>query len=104
MATLQTWRDYISWSLDPVLGNARADVWPWRAGMIIRHGDGKPRLDVMNWNVPLVIAGRRPGTKVTKRVTNVRNLSMSELPQGCASVVPSQQLDDAECPRASRLA
>ena len=29
----------------------------------------------MQWGVPLTMKGKRPGTTVTKRITNVRNLS-----------------------------
>jgi putative SOS response-associated peptidase YedK len=32
-------------------------------------------MDAMQWGVPLSLPGKRPGTTVTKRVTNVRNLS-----------------------------
>ena len=32
-------------------------------------------MEAMQWGVPLRMAGKRPGTSVLKRITNVRNLS-----------------------------
>lgn len=37
--------------------------------------EGKAQPDTMAWGVPITLAGKRPGTMVTKQVTNVRNLS-----------------------------
>ena len=73
MAKLQTWREYIGWSLDK-LPDAESDVWPKRQGLVIRNADGAPIVDAMQWGVPLTMKGKRVGSTVTKRITNVRNL------------------------------
>ena len=76
-ATLQTWRDYISWSLDPVretLEPVESDVWPKRTAAVVRNSAGGAQFDVMRWGVPIRLPGKRAGTSVTKQVTNVRNL------------------------------
>lgn len=52
----------------------KADVWPKYQAIIAREADGERILDCMAWGVPLQMKGKRPGTKVTKRITNVRNL------------------------------
>lgn len=77
-ATLQTWRDYISWSLDPVpetLESVELDVWPKRTAAVVRNSSQGAQFDVMRWGVPIRLSGKRPGTSVTKQVTNVRNLA-----------------------------
>jgi len=75
MAKLQTWREYIGWSIDTIPENVADDVWPKRTGLVARNVDGQTRVDAMTWGVPLVVAGKRPGMKLTKHITNVRNLS-----------------------------
>lgn len=69
--SLQTWREYISWDLDAT----KADMWPKYQGVVGRIHEGEKVLDAMQWGVPLKMKGKRPGTTVTKRITNVRNLS-----------------------------
>lgn len=72
-AKLSTWREYIGWDLVARTPPAR-DVWPRHAALVARREAGRGRVDVMNWGVPLSLPGKRPGTKITKYVTNVRNL------------------------------
>ncbi len=80
-ASLQTWREYVGWSLDKPLPaelqSTPADAWPRREALIVRNGKEGAFLDSMIWGVPLTLPGKRPGTTVTKHVTNVRNLSSS---------------------------
>jgi putative SOS response-associated peptidase YedK len=76
---LQTWREYIGWSpnrpLPPELQSAPDDAWPKRDALIVRNGADGAFADFMQWGVPLTVPGKRPGTAVTKRITNVRNLT-----------------------------
>lgn len=81
---LQTWREYISWSIDaaPAPDTAYADdVWPRREAAVVRHvakgaeDAGGAIIDQMIWGVPLALPGKRAGTTVTKHITNVRNLN-----------------------------
>ncbi len=70
---LSTWREYISWDLPQPNAEFATDVYPKRAGMVVRNDDGVIRSDVMAWGVPTLVKG---ATKMLeKRVTNVRNLS-----------------------------
>lgn len=70
---LSTWREYIGWDLyDPL---PQPDLWPKRQALIVRMKEGRKAFDSMTWGVPLTVPGKRPGTTVTKQVTNVRNLS-----------------------------
>ncbi|MBK9432467.1 MAG: SOS response-associated peptidase family protein [Sphingomonadales bacterium] len=77
---LQTWREYISWSLNvplpPELAELDEDVWPKREAAVVRDSvaDGGAVADIMRWGVPLSLPGKRAGSVVTKHVTNVRNL------------------------------
>jgi putative SOS response-associated peptidase YedK len=75
---LQTWREYVGWAdnrpLPPELQSIPSDVWPKGQALIARNGDEGAICDTMQWGVPLKLAGKRPGTTITKRVTNVRNL------------------------------
>ena len=77
MQSLPTWRDYISWSDDSLKGEPATEVFPKFQGMVIRAEDGKRIADTMAWGVPLTVPGKRPGTIIKKRVTNVRNLTSS---------------------------
>jgi putative SOS response-associated peptidase YedK len=76
MRTLSTWREYIAWDVphgrdaDPA-----TDVWPKRPALVVRSVEGARIADVLTWGVPVEVAGKRPGTKLTKHVTNVRNLA-----------------------------
>jgi putative SOS response-associated peptidase YedK len=54
---------------------ATLDLWPKRPATVARVEGGDKILDTMNWGVPRTMPGKRPGTTVTKHVTNVRNLS-----------------------------
>lgn len=77
---LQTWREYISWSIDAESAPDVAlneDVWPRREAAVVRHlPESKGAIiDQMVWGVPLSLPGKRAGTTVTKYVTNVRNLN-----------------------------
>ena len=70
---LSTWREYIGWDIRKPNAEFATDVYPKRAGMIVRKDDGVVRSDVMAWGVPTMVKG---ATKMLeKRVTNVRNLT-----------------------------
>lgn len=70
---LSTWREYIGWDIRQPNAEFATDVYPRRAGMIVRKDDGVVRSDVMTWGVLTLVKG---ATKMLeKRVTNVRNLS-----------------------------
>ena len=43
--------------------------------MVGRIEEGEKKLVALQWGVPLKMKGKRPGTTVTKRITNVRNLN-----------------------------
>jgi putative SOS response-associated peptidase YedK len=51
------------------------DAWPKRQALLVRNGNDGAFVDSMIWGVPLTMPGKRPGTTVTKHVTNVRNLN-----------------------------
>ncbi len=70
MKELQIWQDIMAGSLDDMPDTA-GDVWPKRQGLTVTN-DGAA---AMQWGVPLKMKGKRPGTTVTKRITNVRNLA-----------------------------
>jgi putative SOS response-associated peptidase YedK len=75
---IQTWAEYVGWAHDysPFSETGRVlDAWPKRLAPVMRRGeDGALALEEMRWGVPLTLPGKRPGTTVTKQVTNVRNL------------------------------
>jgi putative SOS response-associated peptidase YedK len=79
---LSTWREYVGWSLNRPLppelqamaGAEAVDIWPKYEAQVVRMGDDGAFVDSMKWGVPLTLPGKRPGTTVTKQVTNVRNL------------------------------
>lgn len=90
---IPTWREYIGavpreeeWS------DIKADVWPKYQGIVARIDNGQTILDRMAWGVPITLPGKREGTTITKRVTNVRNLaspfwrSMISKPAQCCLV------------------
>jgi putative SOS response-associated peptidase YedK len=52
----------------------QGDLWPKRPATVARIEDGEKILDTMTWGVPRTMPGKRPGTTITKHVTNVRNL------------------------------
>lgn len=71
---LQNWEEYIGWNLPSAHIEYAQEVWPKRQGLIIRETSGKKVADTMQWGVPLKMKGKRQGTTITKRITNVRNL------------------------------
>lgn len=73
---ISTWREYIGWSLPAdEFSEIKIDVWPKRQGVVILDREGERVAEAMQWGVPLTVAGKRPGTTVTRHVTNVRNLA-----------------------------
>jgi putative SOS response-associated peptidase YedK len=50
-------------------------IYPKYDAYVIRSENGERVLDVMSWGIVRTMPGKRPGTTVTKRITNVRNLS-----------------------------
>ena len=74
---IPTWKKIIGAADDTPFSEIKIDVWPKYQGMVARVDDGQKKLDTMQWGVPLTMKGKRPGTAVTKRITNVRNLSSS---------------------------
>ncbi|MEZ5708127.1 MAG: SOS response-associated peptidase family protein [Blastomonas sp.] len=73
-AKLSTWREYIGWSLDDDWPGGETDIWPRRSAMVIVRDDDRTAARSMHWGVPLTMPGKRPGSTVTKHITNVRNL------------------------------
>lgn len=71
---LPEWREYAN-SLAGAKVELPHDVWPRRHGLVARKVMGRAILDPMIWGVPLSLPGKRPGTTITKHVTNVRNLT-----------------------------
>jgi putative SOS response-associated peptidase YedK len=55
--------------------NGVSDVWPKRLATVARIDAEEKMLDAMIWGVPRTMPGKRPGTTVTKNITNVRNLT-----------------------------
>jgi len=51
------------------------ELFPRRLAWIAREDDGERILDTIDWGIPLNMPGKRPGTTITKWITNVRNLS-----------------------------
>lgn len=74
---IPSWKEYIGAADDTPFSEIKIDVWPKYQGIVARVDDGQTKLDTMQWGVPLTMKGKRPGTTVTKRITNVRNLSSS---------------------------
>lgn len=73
---LSTWAEYVGWDHpESPFSEIKIDVWPKYQGIVGRMSDGKKVLDTMQWGVPRTMPGTRPGTTVTKRITNVRNLT-----------------------------
>lgn len=73
---IPTWREYIgAASREEEWSDIKIDVWPKYQGFVARVEDGQTILDNMAWGVPITFPGKREGTTVTKRVTNVRNLT-----------------------------
>ena len=73
---IPTWREYIGAApYEGEQSDIKFDVWPKYQAMVARVEDGQKILDGIAWGVPFVTSGKRRGTTVTKRVTNVRNLA-----------------------------
>lgn len=72
---IPTWREYIGAAEGEPFSEIKIDVWPKYQGVIARVNEGRKVLDLMQWGVPLQMKGKRPGTTITKRITNVRNLT-----------------------------
>ena len=72
---IPTWQDYIGTDAFPPFSEIKIDIWPKYQAPIVRVDQGAKILDSMQWGVPLTMKGKRRGTTVTKRITNVRNLS-----------------------------
>lgn len=70
LATIESWSEYVDHFDEPPAD----DMWPKRKGAVARIVDGEKRLAALQWGVPLKMKGKRPGTTVIKRITNVRNL------------------------------
>ena len=73
---IPTWREYIGAApYDGEWSDIKIDIWPKYQAAIARIENGQKMIDSIAWGVPFITAGKRPGATVTKRVTNVRNLS-----------------------------
>lgn len=71
---LQTWREYIGWSIDDVFPEVADDVYPKRQGLLIRNEGDNKIADAMHWGFPWIGKGKRPGTTKKMNTTNIRNL------------------------------
>lgn len=74
---LSTWREFIGLDPPAELPPFADDVYPKRQGLVLRAEGSELHADAMMWGVPCQVPGKRPGTKLTKHVTNVRNLDSS---------------------------
>lgn len=72
---IQLLKDWEDVALPPVYLEMQSDIWPRRPGLVARLEGGAKVFDVMTWGVPTTVPGKRPGSKLTKYVTNVRNLA-----------------------------
>ena len=72
---MPSWREYIGAAPREEWSEIKIDVWPKYQAIIARTDQGQIITDNMAWGVPMTLPGKRDGTTVTKRVTNVRNLS-----------------------------
>lgn len=72
---LPTWREFIGLDIPAELPDYANDVWPKRQGLLLRVDEGALKADAMMWGVPTTVPGKRPGSVLTKHVTNVRNLA-----------------------------
>ena len=75
LPTLEAWRRYVDQDFEERLSKVNSDVWPKREALVARINNGAGRIEAMHWGVPCQVPGKRPGTKLTKHVTNVRNLT-----------------------------
>lgn len=73
---IPSWREYIAWDQPhEEFSEIKIDVWPKYQAIIARIDGAAKIMETMQWGVPYKMAGKRPGTSVTKRITNVRNLN-----------------------------
>ena len=73
---IPTWREYIgAVQREEEWSDIKVDVWPKYQGIVARIDKGQTILDSMAWGVTITLPGKREGTTITKRVTNVRNLA-----------------------------
>lgn len=73
---IPTWREYIGAApYEGEWSDIKIDIWPKYQAIVARRDDGQTILDRMAWGVPITLPGKREGTTVSKRVTNVRNLA-----------------------------
>lgn len=72
---LPSWAEYAGFRVRSV--PETADIWPKRSAAIARIVGGERVIDAVRWGVPFTMKGKRPGTTITKAVTNVRNLDSS---------------------------
>lgn len=74
---IPTWREYAGFDQPNEWSETKIDIWPKYQATVARVVDGLRTLDQMAWGVPTQVPGKKPGTKLTKHVTNVRNLTSS---------------------------
>lgn len=74
---IPSWREYIGAGPREEWSEIKIDVWPKYQAPVARVDHGQTILDSMAWGVPITMPGKRAGTTVTRRVTNVRNLTNS---------------------------
>ncbi len=72
---IPNWAEWNGFDLPAPRGDMERHIWPKRAGYVARIEDRRRMIDAMTWGVPITIPGKRPGTTITKHVTNVRNLA-----------------------------
>jgi putative SOS response-associated peptidase YedK len=72
---LSTWREFIGADVPSELPKTAEDMYPKRPGLVLRMEAGELKADAMMWGVPCQVPGKRPGSILTKHVTNVRNLN-----------------------------
>lgn len=71
LEAIQTWLEYIEWSIDASLPQAANDIYPKRHGLIIRQENGHSIADAMHWGFPWTGKGKRPGTTKKMNTTNI---------------------------------
>ena len=71
---MREWAEVERASFADITQIPETDIWPRRSAYVVRTEGSKRVVDTLNWGVPLKIKGKRPGSIVTKYITNVRNL------------------------------
>ncbi len=72
---IPTWREYIGYDVGREYSEIKIDIWPKYNALIIRQAEGRRIGETMRWGVSLTVPGKREGTTIAKRITNVRNLA-----------------------------